>query len=362
MALFETGLSAVGSFGVQSGVCWSPELGVFVGVGFEIGALTSAVSTSPDGVVWTGHGNPFFDGVNNIHGSIGNGVCWSPELGIFVAVGSGPNQICWSPDGVTWTGLGSFWGPGGSSSTAATAGQGVCWSPDLGLFVAVGRTESSVPSIWTSPDGVTWTGRSNPMDAGGFAGVFGVAWSPAQARFVAVGQSGDTAVQVVTSPDGVTWTGHGAPFKVVSLDRGNAVAWSPDLSLWVAATTTADRGAVWSSPDGTTWTFRAGLWTGSGNGGAWSVAWSHELGLFCAVGSNFGTLTALAAVTSPDGITWTIYGKPWSAGHLGCVCASPALKHFCLLGNDESGASDVYRSAVFPLAPASPALNAFFSI
>ena len=57
-------------------------------------------------------------------------MCWSKEVGLFVAVavtGTG-NRVMTSPDGVTWT---------ARSSAADYAWVSVCWSKEVGLFVAV---------------------------------------------------------------------------------------------------------------------------------------------------------------------------------------------------------------------------------
>lgn len=37
---------------------------------------------------------------------------------------------------------------------------GVCWSPDLSLFVAVGADNGNTISLCISPDGYDWTGKS----------------------------------------------------------------------------------------------------------------------------------------------------------------------------------------------------------
>ena len=60
-------------------------------------------------------------------------VCWSPELGLFVAVaktGTG-NRVMTSPDGINWT---------IRTSAADNQWLSVCWSPELGIFVAVANT------------------------------------------------------------------------------------------------------------------------------------------------------------------------------------------------------------------------------
>ena len=60
-------------------------------------------------------------------------VCWSKEVGLFVAVaetGTG-NRVMTSPDGISWT---------ARSSAADNAWHSVCWSKEVGLFVAVAYT------------------------------------------------------------------------------------------------------------------------------------------------------------------------------------------------------------------------------
>jgi hypothetical protein len=75
-------------------------------------------------------------------------VCWSAELGIFVAVsqsGTG-DRVMTSPDGITWT-----------LRTSAVDNQwsSVCWSSELGIFVAVSNTGTG-DRVMTSSDGITW--------------------------------------------------------------------------------------------------------------------------------------------------------------------------------------------------------------
>jgi hypothetical protein len=60
-------------------------------------------------------------------------VCWSAEVGLFVAVaisGTG-NRVMTSPDGITWT---------ARSSAADNSWVAVCWSAEVGLFVAVANS------------------------------------------------------------------------------------------------------------------------------------------------------------------------------------------------------------------------------
>lgn len=72
------------------------------------------------------------------------------------------------------------------------------------LYVAVyGDGFAGTSNIMTSPDGVTWTMRSNPSNSTNWAAVM---WDTRNSQFVAVGYGGGTTNNVLTSPDGVTWT------------------------------------------------------------------------------------------------------------------------------------------------------------
>jgi hypothetical protein len=101
-------------------VCWSPELGIFVAV--AVTGINNRVMTSPNGINWTSR----FTSEGNQWSS----VCWSAELRIFVAVATdGTNKrIMTSPDGTTWTGI----------TIDTLPWWSVCWSPELGIFAVVG--------------------------------------------------------------------------------------------------------------------------------------------------------------------------------------------------------------------------------
>ena len=68
---------------------------------------------------------------------------WSPQLGVFVAVGSATPYMAYSTDGKNWT---------AATTAVGTAWEGVAWSPQLGLFAAVG---SATPYTAWSTDGKT---------------------------------------------------------------------------------------------------------------------------------------------------------------------------------------------------------------
>jgi hypothetical protein len=89
-----------------------------------------------------------------------------------------------SPDGINWT---------IRTSAADNTWQSVCWSPGLGLFVAVATIGTSA-RVMTSSDGFNWTLRTPPVDNSWRS----VCWSPDLGSFVAVSSSG-TGNRVMTS-------------------------------------------------------------------------------------------------------------------------------------------------------------------
>src|SRR5690606_30085838 len=112
-------------------VCWSPELRLFCAVA-NTGDADKRIMTSPDGVNWTTQTSPNASGAG-VHCD-GGSIVWAKELGLFVGVsainfgGSGTDRVFTSPDGVNWT---------TRSSATATAWRSLCWSPEVGLLVAV---------------------------------------------------------------------------------------------------------------------------------------------------------------------------------------------------------------------------------
>lgn len=97
-----------------------------------------------------------------------------------------------------------------------------------------------------------------------------------------------------------TLTGHASADETLAW---SGIAWSPVLGLFAAVATggTGTANAM-TSPDGVTWTIRttpAQDWNG--------IAWSPRLRLFAAVSATTGTTNVM---TSPDGITWTSRTTP----------------------------------------------------
>lgn len=203
-----------------------------------------------------------------------NGVAWSGTQ--FVVVGSG-GTIFTSPDGISWTLRGS--------SPLFYSGvnlNDVIWSGTQ--FVAVAGDTTG--SISTSPDGIAWTLR-NPVPT---LPLFGIAWSGGQ--FVAVGTN-----TILSSPDGITWTTRTPATGYYSL---NSVIWSGTQFVAVGM-----GGAILSSPDGITWTTRISSTTSTLN----DITWSGSQ--FVAAGGDNTTYSA-TILTSPDGVTWTLQPSPTS--------------------------------------------------
>jgi hypothetical protein len=278
-------------------VCWSSELGLFVAVA-QFGPHTRGVMTSPNGINWTLGYTPDQSNFTS--------VCWSPELGRFVAVGNTGLNGMTSVDGFNW----------GYINAPSLSWQSVCWSPELGIFVAA--ASSGIGNrVMTSPDGINWTLRTTPVNNAWQS----VCWSPELGLFAAVSYTG-TLNQVMTSPNGINWTIRTTPVN----NQWMSVCWSPELGLFVAVSASGTLNRVMTSPDGINWTIR----TTPVDNGWQSVCWSPELGLFVAV-SNNGTLNRV--MTSPNGINWTIRTTPVDNGWFS-VCWSPELGLFVAVSNN----------------------------
>lgn len=125
--------------------------------------VTLGFTTSGDGITWTETESP---------NATLQGVCYSPELDLFVAVGARfPDGAAYSsPDGTNWTHHAL---PGTSSpDLSATGNCVVVWADDLGLFVAVLEDGSVVKS----DDGATWSTMTLPV-AANIPLVLGVTWA-----------------------------------------------------------------------------------------------------------------------------------------------------------------------------------------
>lgn len=271
--------------------CWSPRLGIFVGVS------STQILTSTNGYSWTAQTTPtpceWWS------------VCWSPELGMFAAVGANTVKIATSTNGITWI-------PRTHPATGGTWWKSVCWSKGLGLFVAVSTNGTN--RVMTSSDGVTWTARAAAQANTWYS----VCWAQELTLLVAVSIDGTN--RVMTSSDGTNWTS-----KTPYTSQWRSVCWANDLGIFVAVAYFAAAGfSIMTSPDGTTWTLRTCPATRDFN----CVCYAQDIQLFIAGGINSSEDYNL--MISQDGITW--YSKYSSAGgvqqQIDTICWSPGLGIF----------------------------------
>lgn len=282
-------------------LCWSPELGLFVAVGENSGS----VQISADGVNWTNRtptdSNYAF-----------RGVCWSAELGILV-VSTSPysagnlNRFFTSTDGIIYT---------NRTIAADNAWNAVVWASGLGMFVVVASSGTG-NRVMTSTDGVNWVARVTPEDNLWYD----LAYSPELNLLVSVANSGTN--RIMTSSDGVNWIARQAPGTV----GWNGITWSPELGMFLAGGTSGTNPAMFSF-DGITWTQISGTPTIN------KICWSAELGLFAAV--NRANIS-----TSSNGRTWTNYAS--GADYLNGIAWSPQLGIFAA----QSNASNANGQRVF---------------
>jgi hypothetical protein len=214
-------------------VCYSPDLGLWVAVGNDAGAV-SLILTSNDGETWTARDNPKDEHLHS--------VCWCSGMDLFIAVGypqGGDSYLITSSDGIAWT---------ERNNPVNAVLRGVCWSESLGIAVAVGYSDGIDGAIITSSDGVNWTERSNPKNLW----LYGVCWCEILGLFVAVGDP-DADSYILTSPDGITWTEQSAPIAVTLF----AVAQRGDGELVAVGDTGGGDAAILTSSDGINWTEQA---------------------------------------------------------------------------------------------------------
>lgn len=246
-------------------VAWSPELNLFATVAST--GTGNRVNTSPDGITWTARSTPanyFF-----------RDLVWVSELGLFVAVANTSlvtDKVMTSPDGINWT----------LRNCPDRAWSDIVWSPELGLLCVSATGGIAGDKVMTSPDAINWTLQVTPFGSGvgNTASWEGLTWSGDLGLFVAVAYSG-TAVngtRVMTSPDGANWTLRNTPADQQWL----SVAWSPQLGMFAAVCDDLVTGLnVMTSPNGIDWTLQSVSATINRD---WRrIIWVSDLGSFVAV-------------------------------------------------------------------------------
>jgi len=228
----------------SDGINWTAINGVFTNYCYAIayqnnlwvavgGPNMTTIATSTDGISWTSRNlNPSSGTLGGVFTDYGTGIAYGNNMWVATGVrnGSNGNTIASSPDGITWTGR-------SANTIFSTSAWGVAYGN--GLWVTVGQ---GTFSIATSTDGITWTGRSSN---GGVTNAKGAAY--ANGLWVIVGSGTNT---IATSTDGITWTGRTG--TTVFSTSGQSVFYNN--GLWFAAGYSGN--TIATSVDGITWTGR----------------------------------------------------------------------------------------------------------
>jgi len=215
----------------------------------------------------------------------------------FLSISNSTNVSCFHTPAT----LGSAWTAGGNLPATNFASITYGTVSGTGIFVAVGGANSAA----STPDGVTWTGRTIPsLGAGTYIDVeFG------NGTFVAI-PTGN--VTTAFSTNGVTWTAGG---NLPTSTTWVSVAYGNGRFVAIAS---GGRNVAYSLDKGTTW-------LASTPGLPLSATWTkitYGQGVFMAIAS--GTSSC---ATSPDGITWTLRAMPSSTTWNAIAFGNPENKH-----------------------------------
>jgi hypothetical protein len=214
-----------------------------------------------------------------------SGVVYSPDLSMFVAVGSDSvtnNVILTSPDGINWT----------QATQAGGFGSGGLYAVAYGYtnFVAVGAGGVT----WHSPGGSTWYQGSTPL---GTTNLNGVAYGTPNTTpiFVAVGANHSI---IYSANYGQTWTA--SSLDKDNVDSFNGIAYGNNIFVAVG-----DFSGFYVSPDGETFIPTSNVSPSGSSLYGDSVIFANNEFIVA------NTITYYPSIlTSPDGISWTAYDEP----------------------------------------------------
>jgi|694.fasta_scaffold03561_4 hypothetical protein len=207
--------------------CWSPELDLFVIVGTS--GTNYRVLVSSNGYGW----KPYSSVNNNISW---NCICWSKELNLFVAGGASGHTM-YSNNGLNWY-------PGSIIISGTIIS--ICWSAELNLFVAV----SNSGNIINSSDGINW----NLSDFNFYynIGFTSICWANNLNLFLACGNfnSNNNTNRLLISNNGYTWQ----PIYHTLIDNSswNCITWSEELNTLIMTGSSYPQRII-KSNDGINW-------------------------------------------------------------------------------------------------------------
>jgi hypothetical protein len=311
------------------GIAASGALYVAAGDPFDGATGTTWAYTSPDATTWTarttatfneptlrvaypGDGNFYMLGSSGSLARSANGTSWTPVLapGGRNAPGMGQSNMLGA---IAYSG--TLWVAGGQFGSIFTSPDGVTWTSRRaarccgsidgidygnGLFAAVGDT-SGAAYILTSPDGITWTQKF--PTSGTFSGYpIGIAYGGATVGFAAVGAFNQTGF-ALTSTDGATWTASATAGTQIMGGVASLIYGGGQFVLGGYAGSPNPSGVIWTSPDGASWTQQSVM----GSSAFGPVGYGNSTYVALARNSN-------ASYTSANGIQWTSYPQTFTAG------------------------------------------------
>ena len=146
-------------------------------------------------------------------------VSWSPELGIFCAVGNTGTTAMISSDGIIWT----------SVTVPNRSWKSITWSSELSRFCAIATSGGTTDRCMVSSTGLS--GSWTIQDVADSSIQWGsITWSPQLSLFCIV--SVQSSLFFETSPTGLT--GSWETRSVPNTNLYNSVTWSPDLQIFCA--------------------------------------------------------------------------------------------------------------------------------
>ena len=273
------------------------------------------VITSSDGVYTTTNKSTFTKVLTPPAGVTLSSVIWTGS--IFIVSGT-VGTVYTSPDGTTWT----------SRNTGVTVSLNLYYGG--GLIFAFG----SGGTLLTSTDGITWvlrtTGTTSTINSIAYNGTIFKAVGPNELE--------------LTSTNGTVWSidyeGSGTILDTihisslglhVSVGQSGLIKISTNGTTWITRISgvSADLlgvtygggvfvvvgtgGTILTSTDGVTWTSR----TSGTSGSLLTVAYSPTLGTYVIGGGDLASPTVIQLYTSTDAITWTARdSSPTTSGHI----------------------------------------------